>query len=292
MNLCPSLITWIMNYLTSRPQYVRLRPSTLSDVIITNTGAPQATVLSPFLFSLYASDCRATHNNCFIDKYADDTVLTRTILNDNFINYTQEVMSFVDRCDSNHLVINVTKTTEMVIDFRKQTKVPDLIGIKENDVERVETFKYLGIELDNKLTWKQNTYSIVKKTKPCLHCLRKLRTFNVHNTLLQLFYTSIIRSTLTFGLACWGDNLLKHDRDKLNRIIKTASMIIGKEQEDIGTIHEYKTLSKLKKILNDKTHPFNHIYNRELSAGRLRLPRIRTNRNMTMLQKTTGHSMT
>ena len=202
MNLCPSLITWILNYLTSRPQYDRLRPSTLSYMIITNTGAPQGTVLSPFLFSLYTSDCRATHNNCFIDKYADGTVLTGLILNDSCINYTQEVMSFVDWCDSNHLVLNVTKTKEMVIDFRKQTKVPDLIVIKENDVERVETFKYLGIVLNNKLTWKQNTDSIVKKTKPRLYCLRKLRTFNVHNTLLKLFYTSIISSTLTFGLAC------------------------------------------------------------------------------------------
>ena len=72
-------------------------------------------------------------------------------------------MSFVDWCDSNHLVLNVTKIKEMVIDFRKQTKVPDLIVIKEKDVERVETFKYLGIVLDNKLTWKQNTDSIVKK---------------------------------------------------------------------------------------------------------------------------------
>ena len=111
-------------------------------------------------------------------------------------------MSLVDWCDSNHLVLNVTKTKEIVIDFRKQTKVPELIVIKENDVERVETFKYLGIVLNNKLTWKQNTDSIVKKTKPRLHCLRKLRTFNVHNTLLKLFYTSIISSTLTFGLAC------------------------------------------------------------------------------------------
>ena len=131
-----------------------------------------------------------------------------------------------------------------------------MIVIKENDVERVETFKYLGIMLDNKLTWKQNTDSIVKTTKPSLYRLRKLRTFNVHNTLLQSFYTSIISSTLTFGLVCWGGNLLKHDRDKLNRIIKTESVVIGKEQEDIDTIHEYRTLSKLKKILNDKTHPF------------------------------------
>ena len=74
------------------------------------------------------------------------------ILNDNFINYTQELISFVDWCYSNHLVLNVTKTKEMVIDFRKQTKAPDLIVIKENDVERVETFKYLGLVLDNKLT--------------------------------------------------------------------------------------------------------------------------------------------
>ena len=122
-------------------------------------------------------------------------------------------MSFVDWCYSNNLVLNVTKTKEMVIDFRKQTKVPDLIVIKEKDVDRVEIFKYLGIVLDNKLTWKQNTDSIVKKTKPRLYCLRKLRTFNVHNTLLQLFYTSVVSSTLTFGLACWGGKLLKHDKN-------------------------------------------------------------------------------
>ena len=53
------------------------------------------------------------------------------ILNDNFINYTQEVMPSVDWCDSNHLVLNVTKTKEMVINLRKQTKEPDLAVLKE-----------------------------------------------------------------------------------------------------------------------------------------------------------------
>ena len=135
---------------------------------------------------------------------------------------------------------------------------------------------------DNKLTWKQNTDSIVKKIKPRLFCLRKLRTFNVHNTLLQIFYTSIVSRTLTFGRVCWGGNFLKHDRDKLNRIIKTASLAIGKEQEDIGTIHEYRVLSKMKKIRNDKTHPFYPIYiqQRIERSGIFRLLRTRTNRNM------------
>ena len=114
------------------------------------------------------------------------------------------------------------------------------------------------------------------------YCLRKLRTFNVHNTPLQLFYTSIVSSTLTFRLAFWGSNLLKHNRDKLNRIIKTASVVIGKEQDDIGTIHEHITLSKITKILNDKAHPFYPIYiqQRIEHSGRFRLPRTRTKRNM------------
>ena len=87
-------------------------------------------------------------------------------MNDNFSNYTQEVNSFVDWSDFNHLVLNVTKIEEknMVNDFRKRTKVPDLIAVKEKDVERADTFKYLGVVLNNTFTWKQNADPIVKKT--------------------------------------------------------------------------------------------------------------------------------
>ena len=112
-------------------------------------------------FSLYTSDCRATHNNCLTDKSADDIVLTGMILNDNFINYTQEVVSFVDWCDSNHLVPNVTKTKEMELFSQANLTV-----VKEEDVERVDVFKYLGVMLDNKLTLRQNTDSVVKKINP------------------------------------------------------------------------------------------------------------------------------
>ena len=40
-------------------------------------------------------------------------------------------MSFVDWCDSNHLILNVTKTKEIVADFLKQNKLPDFSVIKE-----------------------------------------------------------------------------------------------------------------------------------------------------------------
>ncbi|KAJ8353481.1 hypothetical protein SKAU_G00210480 [Synaphobranchus kaupii] len=49
------LVSWIVNYLTGRPQYVRLQHC-VSDRVVSNTGAPQGTVLSPFLFTLYTTD--------------------------------------------------------------------------------------------------------------------------------------------------------------------------------------------------------------------------------------------
>ena len=45
------LTHWILDYLTNRPQYVRTRDC-VSDTVVCSTGAPQGTVLAPFLFTL------------------------------------------------------------------------------------------------------------------------------------------------------------------------------------------------------------------------------------------------
>ena len=81
MKLPSSAISWIFDYLTNRLQYVRLNV-VLSSAIRTNTGAPQGTVLTPFLFSLYIADCRSTDESCPVAKFADATELVGKICND------------------------------------------------------------------------------------------------------------------------------------------------------------------------------------------------------------------
>ena len=101
---------------------------------------------------MFCSLCRSEHDDCFIDKYADDTVVSGLIINDQGLNYKEEINSFVDWCDRNHLDLNVSMTKEKVIDFREQENDPEAIIIKEKEVERVETFKYLNVVLDKELT--------------------------------------------------------------------------------------------------------------------------------------------
>ena len=277
-DLFPSTILWILDYLSSRPQVVKLSPTVCSNSITTNTGAPQGTVLSPFLFSIYTSDCRPSHDSCFVDKYADDTVLTGLITNDFDNEYVHEITPFVNWCKMNHLVLNIDKTKEMVIDFRKTIIPPNKIVIDDKEVERVGDFKYLGVVLDNKLSWRHNTDHCIKKIKPRMYCLRKLKSFDVNKNLLQIFYTSVLSSVLTFGIPCWGSCISKQDKDKLNKLIRKAGGIIGCGQNDIDMLCKTKAIKKMRQILNDSTHPLNEDYKVIPRSGRLRMPKIRTSR--------------
>ena len=65
-----------ISYLTNRPQFLRAGADVKSETKCMNTDAPQGTVLSLFLFSLYTEDCRSQHENTPITKSADNMGLT------------------------------------------------------------------------------------------------------------------------------------------------------------------------------------------------------------------------
>ena len=63
----------------------------------------------------------------------------------------QYIENFVNWCDKNYLYLNVSKTKEMSIDFRKNQRCPKPVYVKGEAVERVDTYKHLGVVLDIKL---------------------------------------------------------------------------------------------------------------------------------------------
>ncbi|KAI3375636.1 hypothetical protein L3Q82_003949 [Scortum barcoo] len=110
------LAAWVTNYLTDRPQFVRLQDC-VSDVVVCRTGAPQGTVLSPFLFTLYTYFTYST-DSCYLQKLSDDTAIVGISVSEgNDCEYRKVIVDFVDWCELSHLQVNASKTKEMVIDF-------------------------------------------------------------------------------------------------------------------------------------------------------------------------------
>ncbi len=74
LGLNTSLCNWILDFLTARPQSVRVGRNTSSTTTL-STGAPQGCVLSPLLFTLLTHDCTAKSSSNHIIKFADDTTV-------------------------------------------------------------------------------------------------------------------------------------------------------------------------------------------------------------------------
>ncbi|KAI4897985.1 hypothetical protein NFI96_002273 [Prochilodus magdalenae] len=113
-------------------------------------------VLSPLLFTLLTHDCCAKYSSNHIIRFADDTTVICLISNDDSA-YREEVNQLVAWCDSNNLSLNLDKTREMTVDFRRKHTVDTPLTIHGNIVESVKSTKILGVHIADDLTWTTHT---------------------------------------------------------------------------------------------------------------------------------------
>lgn len=74
MGVSSPTVSWIVDYLSDRPQFVQLGGS-LSDTVVSDVGAPQGTVLSPFLLTLYTSDFQFSAGSFHLQTFPDDSAV-------------------------------------------------------------------------------------------------------------------------------------------------------------------------------------------------------------------------
>ena len=141
---------WILDFLLNQTRVVRFN-SQLSEPLTLSTGAPQGCVLSPLPFTLFTNDCVSSSSSTLIFKFSDDTTIEELIANAGKPSYREEVERVVDWCTNNDLVLKVAKTKEMIIDFRKNKTAMTPLPIREQQVELVDSFRFLGTTIANTL---------------------------------------------------------------------------------------------------------------------------------------------
>ncbi|KAI4875883.1 hypothetical protein NFI96_009459 [Prochilodus magdalenae] len=211
--------------------------------------------------SRFTYDCVASQSNTSIIKFADDTTVIGLITGGDETGYRREVAELVDWCDYNNLSLNTDKTKEMIVDPRRRRQelhTPLFIGGTE--VERVKTFKFLGVHISEDLTWSHNTHYIVRKSQQRLYFLKRLRKFGMSAQILSNFYRSTIKSALTSSITVWYGNCTAQDRKALQRVIKTAQSISGAAFPSLQDIYRTRVIRRAHSIISDSTHPQHSLF--------------------------------
>ena len=149
--------------------------------------------------------------------------------------YRTLVDNFVEWSEQNHLRLNVDKTREMVIHFRRKKKPSPPLPMRGEVVEEVEDYRYLGVVIDNRLDWKSNTEAVYKTGMSRLYFLRKRRSFNVCSKMLEIFHQSVVASVVFFAAVCCGSSIRASDTNRLDEIIKKAGSVLGLRLEPFET---------------------------------------------------------
>ena len=141
------MVFWVTDYLTHRLQFLRL-DAALSDV--------EGTVLYPFLFNLYTSDLRHNSDWAHLQRSSDDSAVV--VWTSGGRDYVTLESDFVEWSIRNHLVLNMTKTKEIVTDFRRKKMAIQPLTLLGEDIKMLEDYKYLSVHIDSKPNWRTNTW--------------------------------------------------------------------------------------------------------------------------------------
>jgi hypothetical protein len=108
-----------------------------------------------------------------IIKFADDTTICGFISNNDETSYRAQIDHTIEWCAANNLTLNVSKTKEVIIDFRRKNKnIKHPITINNSHVDIVPNFKFLGTYIAQDLKWHENSMDIIKRSRQRLHFLR------------------------------------------------------------------------------------------------------------------------
>ena len=158
-------LEWFKNYLTNRKQMVNYK-SVNSDTLVVSCGVPQGSVLGPLLFLIYVNDISQSSSLLSFLLFADDTNLFFSHKDIKILGKTvnEELCKVANWLACNKLSLNVKKTHFMIFKAKNKKMNLDLnIKIGNEIIERVNNTNFLGLIIDDDLSWKHHIIKVTSK---------------------------------------------------------------------------------------------------------------------------------
>ena len=157
------VISWIIDFLTSRKQRVRLGHDCFSEWGVVPVGVPQGSKLGPWLFIIMINELDVPANDVW--KYVDDTTISETISKNQHSHIQAAVDSLVNRASVDKFQLNETKCKELRINFStKNTTSFDSVVVNGMPIELVASAKTLRLNVSSDLKCNSHIDSVIKQS--------------------------------------------------------------------------------------------------------------------------------
>lgn len=212
-------LTWFKSYLSERKQFVELdyyinhsrvryKEKFASQLLTVQYGVPQGSILGPLLFLCYLKGLPGAvwGRNNKLCLYADDTNVIVTADNEEDIEISSCIgLSLIkDFLNSKNLLLNSNKSNFVSFSTKQaRSKLCPTIFVEEEILNQVEETKFLGLIIDENLSWAEHINHVIRKTSSGLYALRRMaQSCNIET--LKTIYYALIHSHISYGICIYG----------------------------------------------------------------------------------------
>ena len=186
-------LNWVKSYFNNRTQFVQYNKFSSARIAI-QCGVPQGSILGPLFFILYINDLPNASHLVKPLLFADDTsicyassdpIVLATVLNEALLNISTWMKA-------NKLSVNIDKTNYIIFQpTQKKSTYEILLLLDDRLITQKKQIKFLGVLLDENLSWKPHINYVCKKVSKSIGVIYRARFNLSKSTKLSLYYTLI-----------------------------------------------------------------------------------------------------
>ena len=265
-------LDWFKSYLSSRLIRSKCHAASTDGVCFSdnheiNIGCPQGSCLGPLIFLVYCNDLYMNLELCKGILFADDMTLYKSHENLRYLQWCikndLEILS--DWFKANRLSLNVNKLVGIL--FSKNKEKLDKIETSDLTIKFVESTKFLGIWIDEKLSWNTHIEKVIGKMRKNMNMLKLGKNFLTQHC-KKLIYFAQIQSHLNYGLCIWGNMISTSKMNKLQSCQnKCMDLIKGKHADP--KMYSLLGILKVKDLLKLENQKFGYKLYHELLPTRV-----------------------